>query len=240
MPSGWTLRYWPITSSTNDEAKEAARAGCSGRTIFLANEQTAGRGRRGRIWTAPRGTCLLFSLLLRERLAALDLTVLCSVALAEAIRAETGLEAAIKWPNDVMIRSRKVCGVLTEVVQGGSDPAAIVGVGLNVNLDLPAKDIPPAATSLSAELGRPVSRQLILGAVLDRVQGYLAPGSGTEGTIHDRWQQLLWRNHQGIRLADGSSVIEGIVEGVSPSGGLRLRTTTGEIRELQTGELLID
>lgn len=250
VPAGWTLRYQPTTASTNDDAREAARAGRPGRTVFLADGQTAGRGRQGRTWVAPAGTCLVFSLLLRDRLSPAACTALGAVAVVEAIQAETGLRARIKWPNDVMIASRKVCGILTEVVSAQrsafsaqhseSHQATIVGIGLNVNVDPCLADLPTTATSLAAELGRPWSREAMLNAVLGRINAYLGLGSGSGSVVHARWGELLWRSQQSVRLADGVAVLQGVVEGVAPSGALQLRMGDGSLREIRTGELLID
>ena len=241
VPPGWTLVYHEITGSTNDDARAAARVGARGRKVFLADEQSAGRGRYGRSWVAPASSCLLFSLLLKESLSPVDCTVVASVAVAETIAEETELPARIKWPNDVMIGQRKVCGILTEVVAFGDRMAIVVGIGLNVNLDLATAGLPATATSLAAELGRPVSRSLLFDLVLRRLDALLAiEPARLVPMVRARWESLLWRHSQLVRLSDGADVVEGTVEGLAASGALLLRLANGATREISTGELLLE
>jgi len=207
--------------------------------VFLADHQSAGRGRYGRSWVAPAESSLLFSILARTALEPILLTASCSVAVAAVLRESAGLAACIKWPNDVMVGERKICGVLTEAV-GAAPAATIVGVGLNVNLELDAPGLPETATSVSAELRRPFSRQRLFERILARIDAALAldPGELAAATWA-RWEALLWRRSQVVRVTDGGQEYEGIVEGLSPSGGLWLRDNAGVRIELTTAELLI-
>lgn len=241
VPSGWTLRYSQVTTSTNDDARAAARKGSPTRTVFLSEAQTAGRGRLGRNWVAPMGTSLLFSLVLREPFEPLDLTRMAAVSVAQAIAYETGLEAQVKWPNDVMLGARKVSGILTESLAGGGEASTIVGIGINVNLDLAAPGLPATATSLSAELGRTCSRASLLALVLDFLGRYLAldPAVARQNAF-DLWRKLLWRRHQVVQLADSRGVVEGVIEDVTPSGTLVLQMADGGQREVAIGELLLE
>ena len=159
LPPGWTATYLESVPSTQDVAREAAAAGSPGRTIFVANLQTAGRGRQGRSWIAPAGAALMLSTLFRERGTELfphRYTMAVSVALAQAIeQLAPGLKPEVKWPNDVMLGGRKVAGVLAESTWNEQDLAVIVGVGINVNTS--AADLAeaaPTATSIAAESGR--------------------------------------------------------------------------------------
>lgn len=162
------------------------------------------------------------------------------VSVAEAITQETGVPSRVKWPNDVMLGERKVCGILTETPSGEPEAATIVGVGINVNVDPGPAGLPPTATSLLAELGRGSSRADLFAAIITRLDGYLVhdPNS-VRGDILDRWRGLLWRRNQVVRLADQGLVIEGVIEEVTAMGSLLLRVATGETREITTGELLL-
>ncbi len=250
LPDPWFLAYRPITGSTNDDAKVAARAGRPPYGVYLSDFQTGGHGRFGRNWVAPEGACLLFSLLLADVVDPVRCTAAASVATAEAIAETTGLAARIKWPNDVMIGERKVCGILAEVVTTTFGVASVVGVGLNVNLDLGVEGLPPTATSLAHEVGHPLPRAPLLRAILTRVNLWLGQAAGSDGSggqpvmagsaVLQRWEALLWRQSQSVLLSDDGSVIEGVVEGLAPSGGLRLRLADGRVREVITGELVID
>ncbi|HEY3118797.1 MAG TPA: biotin--[acetyl-CoA-carboxylase] ligase, partial [Chloroflexota bacterium] len=214
IPVGWQLSYRAVTGSTNDDGREAASFGSGGPVVFLADDQWAGRGRYGRSWIAPAESSLLFSILARTSLEPILLTATCSVAVAEVLREATGLAARIKWPNDVMVGERKICGVLTEVV-GAAPAATIVGLGLNVNLALDAPGLPETATSVSAELGRPFSRQLLFERIIARIDTALRldPAELAAATWM-RWEALLWRRSQLVRVADGGQKWEGIVEGL--------------------------
>lgn len=239
IPPGWQLSYTALTASTSDQARQAASTGAGGPVVFLADDQWAGRGRYGRRWVAPAGSSLLFSILARTSLDPIVVTPTCSVAVAEVLQEAAGLAARIKWPNDVMIGERKICGVLTEVV-GAAPAATIVGIGLNVNLPLDTPGLPPTATSISAELGRPFSRQILFERILARVDWALAlDPRELAPALWARWEALLWRRMQSVRVADGGQEWEGIVEGLSPSGGLWLRDAKGARVELTTAELLV-
>ena len=165
--SAWTIVRLKTTTSTNDVAADLARHGAPDGTVVVADRQSAGRGRRGRLWLAPSGRCLLFSLLLRPAISptqAPRLTMLAAVAAVRAIQA-LGLTASVKWPNDVLVSKSdgrgagggggKAGGILTETeIVGDSLAYAIVGIGLNVNVkleDLAA--ISPQAASLSSQGG---------------------------------------------------------------------------------------
>ena len=239
MPDGWALHYLPITGSTNEDAKRAAIEGCPDRTIIAADEQRAGRGRLNRRWIAPPGTSLLFSVVLHRSLQPVCLTALCSVSVAEAIYETTGLAARIKWPNDVMLRDRKVCGLLTEVIPRGGRQVTIVGIGLNVNLDPAAVGLPPTATSLSNELGRTIPRRDLLLEILRRIDGYLALDDLILApTIFARWEDLLWRRQQEVQVDGEGATVRGVVEGLAPSGALRVRRLDCTRVEISVGELV--
>lgn len=240
IPLGWTLHYQPTTDSTNDDAKEAALAGCPDRTIFITDEQRAGRGRLGRHWLAPPGTSLLFSIVFRRPLPPILLTALCSVAAAEAVEQATALQARIKWPNDIMIGARKVCGVLTEVGPQHGSAVTVVGMGLNVNLDPATAGLPDTATSLSSELGRPVPREKLLRAILERIDATLVMSDALEAALRGRWEARLWRRRQLIRVDQAGTVVEGTVEGLAASGALRLATPDGRTREITVGDVLLE
>lgn len=238
VPPGWILHPVTITDSTNDDAKAAVRVGCPDRTVFLADEQRNGRGRVGRSWIAPAGSSLLVSVVLHRPLPPIVLTAACSVAVAGAIRSITGLAAQVKWPNDVMVADRKVCGILTEVVLHEGCPRTIVGIGLNVNLDPVAAGLPPTATSLSASAGRVFSRQELLTGLLTGLDGCLAL-TDVEFVpyVWNRWHELLWRRDQTIRVDREGNSISGIVAGIRASGALLVRLADGSVVEITTGDV---
>ena len=167
--------------STQSVAFALAERGAADRTVVVADQQLAGRGRRGRTWSAPAGTSLLASILVRPRLpqpllATLSLTT--AVAAAEALRRVTGVEARLKWPNDLLVSGRKIAGILLEsrmtgqAAAGGSTPngsgiVTIVGVGINLGQREFPPDLADGATSVAIETGRAPSREAVLTALLE-------------------------------------------------------------------------
>jgi len=240
---GSGILYYPSVESTNDVARALAASGSEEGIVVLADEQVSGRGRRGRRWFAPAGTCLLFSLLLRPPLTPQQcarLTMACSLALAEGVEDETGLVIELKWPNDLLIEGRKVAGILTEVVTEGERVAyAIVGIGLNVNLDFTAPDmafLEGQATSLSRELGAPVAREPLLASILNRLEvRYLALCDGW--LPHQEWRARLVTLHQQVVVSGLGSKLEGRVEDVDHDGALLLRQKDGQIVRVLTGDV---
>ena len=227
-----------MTGSTNDDARELALAGCPDRTIVVADEQRNGRGRLGRRWIAPPASSLLVSLILRRPVPSILLTALCSIAVVESIADLTGLVARIKWPNDVMLGGKKVCGILTDVLSRDDQPITVVGVGLNVNLIPTAAGLPSTAGSLSSELGRNVDRAALLEALLGRIDRHLKlADEGLRSKIWSRWEALLWRRRQAVRVEQDGPTLYGVVEGLSPSGALRLRAPDGELIEVSVGDV---
>jgi BirA family biotin operon repressor/biotin-[acetyl-CoA-carboxylase] ligase len=219
--------HFRLTDSTNERAKALAETGAPHGTLVTADEQTAGRGRQGRTWSAPPGTSLLLSLLLRgleERHALLPLTA--AVAVCDAL---PDLDCKIKWPNDVWLGGRKLCGILLE----GRPQAgwAVLGLGLNVNLRV--EDLPPelreTATSIAAAAGEPRDVEEELAALLDSLDRWIA---APEGEVLAAWRERDALVGRRVRWADG----EGQAAGIDDSGALLVETDDGVV-ELNAGEI---
>ncbi|UCC78111.1 MAG: biotin--[acetyl-CoA-carboxylase] ligase, partial [Anaerolineales bacterium] len=167
---GRQVVYCPTIDSTNSVAKTLAQQGAPEGTLVIADEQTAGRGRLGRRWLAPRGTCLLFSLVFRPGLKvdrAQSLNMICGLGIRQAIHELTALPAQLKWPNDIMLHGRKTGGILTEMSSSGERlDYVVVGIGLNVNVDISALPAEFRATSIAHELGRTIPRLPLLNEAL--------------------------------------------------------------------------
>lgn len=238
VPGGWSLSYRPVTESTNDDARSAAASGCPDRSVFLADLQTRGRGRLGRAWVAPAGACLLFSIVFRKAVSPITLVALCSISVADAVRSLTGLSPRIKWPNDVMLGDRKLAGILAEVVSRGQTRATVVGIGLNVNLDPVAAGLPASAISLSHASGRMWSRPTLLTMILQNIErDYDRDPATLRATVWPRWEALLWRRRQQIRLDAEDRTLIGTVEGLGPSGTLIVREDSGNAVEVTVGDI---
>jgi BirA family transcriptional regulator, biotin operon repressor / biotin---[acetyl-CoA-carboxylase] ligase len=209
-----------LTDSTNERAKLLAAAGAPHGTLVTADEQEAGRGRQGRVWTAPPGTAVLMSVVLRELDELLPLTA--AVAISEALP----LEAAIKWPNDVWIDGRKVAGILVE--GRPQDGWAVLGIGLNVTTE----DFPPelAETATSLRLaGVETTRAQVLTDILGSLSGWL--GSPRDAVLR-AWRERDALKGKRVRWSDG----EGIAAGVDDSGALLVETGNGRVT-LDAGEV---
>jgi BirA family transcriptional regulator, biotin operon repressor / biotin---[acetyl-CoA-carboxylase] ligase len=168
------------------------------------------------------------------------LTMVCSIAACDAIESVTGARMEIKWPNDLMLNGLKLAGVLTEVSWAAEGRFAVVGMGINVNFDPPALEgIPPTATSLLRETKAEVSRPLLLGAVLARLDELLAMDATLEPFVRSQWARRLWRQRQKVTVADGGTVLEGIFEGVDEEGVMLLRLDDGTLMPVRVGDLVV-
>lgn len=171
---GQTIYFYEETDTTNNRARELALEGAPEGTLVVAEKQTAGRGRRGKVWESPLGTGIWMSLVLRPQIAPAEasvLTLLCGLATAEAIEAETGLSAGIKWPNDILINGKKAVGILTEMDCEMSEVHFVIpGIGINVNTASFPPEIAEIATSLYLECGKTISRRRLVHKVLERLE----------------------------------------------------------------------
>jgi BirA family biotin operon repressor/biotin-[acetyl-CoA-carboxylase] ligase len=236
------VKYFESIGSTNDEALAWAAAGARDLSIVITDEQTAGRGRQNRKWLTPRGTALAFSLILRptaEEKPHLSRTVgLAALAVAESLRTR-GLAAQIKWPNDVLIDERKVCGILVESVWSGEEVDCVVlGIGVNVLKGSvpPTEDLLFPATSLEAELGQPPERVEVLSAILVAFLA-LRPRLISDELV-SQWQGLLAFHGKTVQVETGTTPpISGTVNGLDLDGSLRLLNEHGEIVTVRFGDV---
>jgi BirA family transcriptional regulator, biotin operon repressor / biotin---[acetyl-CoA-carboxylase] ligase len=242
------LRYFEQTGSTNDAALAWAAADAPDLALVYAEEQTAGRGRGSRRWFTPPGAALAFSLVLRP-LYGKDQTTpffsaLGALAVCEVLAAQ-GLHPEIKWPNDVLLNRRKVCGILAESVWLGDHVASIVlGIGLNIS---PAAVPPPEqlnfpATCLESELpGPPHQFQTLerLGLLQQILQAALYwRGLVATGIFLNAWEERLAFCGEQVEVrVEGQHSRTGQVEGIDPDGSLRLRSPQGQVFTIQFGEV---
>jgi BirA family biotin operon repressor/biotin-[acetyl-CoA-carboxylase] ligase len=209
--------------------------------LLVADAQTSGRGRLQRTWWAPAGTSLLLSLILAPALhptKAQQLTMICSLAVCDAILGLTGLEAQVKWPNDVIIGGRKVCGILTDLdVRGEELRWSIVGIGINVNVEW--QEAPPLrspATSLLEETGQPVSRLRLLVSLLSLLETrYLALLAGH--SFHEEWAGQMATLGKQVQVLSEHEQYQGLAAGVDEDGALLLQEQGGQVRRILAGDV---
>ena len=225
---GAPLFYFPTITSTNDVAARLASGGAPEGATVAAEAQTLGRGRLGRTWFSPQGAGLYVSIVIRPDAGGRAgtgglptgpglpavLTLASGVALAEAVRETTGLQAEIKWPNDLVCERRKLAGILAEAsAQGSGLEHVILGFGVNIRPVTYPPDVAGRATSIEAELGRPIDRGLLFAKALERVSACReAIRRGDVGGVLERWRRL------------SPSAVGAWVEWRAPGGAVRGRT----------------
>lgn len=240
----FTIHRYESVTSTNDVAIRMAEEGAPEGTVVIASEQTAGRGRHGRRWSSPAGSGLYLSVVFRPPLA-LDhlwqIGFMAAVASAEAISRVSQLSALVKWPNDVLLNERKVCGILTEArspAAGGRSPV-IVGIGVNVNtLDFPP-EIARMATSLALETGVPIAVEHVEHALLEclgtRYEQLMAGGFGP---ILGAWKTLDCTAGHEVTVHTPEGEVCGTAQGVDCHGNLVVRQSDGSQVSVASGEVV--
>jgi len=241
---GREIVYYDTVTSTNVVAKKLAIEGYPEGTVIVAEEQTGGRGRMGRAWFSPWGKNVMFSLVLNPRVDLTQLpqlTMLAAVAVAGAIHAATGVKAGIKWPNDLMLDGKKVCGILTEMsAEMDQVNYLVVGVGLNVNVD--ENEFPPEvkeiATSLKIMAGDKINRAELLREILRHMDRYYLIWQQQGFTpVLKEWKENSVNLGQRAKVIFSGEVWEGICEDVDFDGALLLRLPGGSIKRFVAGEV---
>lgn len=252
--------FLPIVDSTNTQAMALARTGLQEGVVVLTDSQTAGKGRLGRRWVDRSGLDVLSSTLLRPLFPPYLLVMIASLAVVDAIAETSTLHATIKWPNDVLVRDRKIAGILIETSHDFSGrTVAIVGIGVNVNGQLPPfseseglqenRPLGARATTLEAECGRPLCRETFVAHLLRSLETrYLAlqqeareapamPLGLTSHSIRAQWRSQLSTLGRTIEVRQGDALISGIAEDVDDSGELLLRRLSGDIVTITWGDI---
>jgi BirA family biotin operon repressor/biotin-[acetyl-CoA-carboxylase] ligase len=226
------VRWLVETDSTNQYALDRARTGETGELVVVADHQRAGRGRLGRTWSAPPGASLLVSVLLRPNLATEDrhlVVMAAAVAMADAVAVTTGVEAELKWPNDLLVGSRKLAGILAEA----SADAVVVGIGVNLDWpEIPA-ELAEIATACNLEGGRPATREDLLDAFLTRYAAALDDLAATRRAYARRLATVGRR----VRVERPDSPLVGTAVGIDDSGRL-LVDVDGTTHAVAAGDVI--
>ncbi|MCY3559191.1 MAG: biotin--[acetyl-CoA-carboxylase] ligase [Chloroflexi bacterium] len=239
---GQHFHYFVQTTSTMDDARRLAEDGAPHGTVVVADEQTAGRGTKGRIWVSPPGQSIHATIIVRPDIEQLKrLSIVSPVATTDAVCATTPLEPTIKWPNDVQIDQRKLGGILIEAEWRDRQPGyALVGIGLNVNFDPApwATQIDRPATSLMIELGARLEREPVLAALLNAFESRYRQAGTRE--LHEIWiARLNTLNREVTVTLTTGERIEGKAVAVDGSGALTVQTTDGDLRTFIAGEVTL-
>jgi BirA family transcriptional regulator, biotin operon repressor / biotin---[acetyl-CoA-carboxylase] ligase len=237
------VHYFRI-DSTNTAALGMAAAGAAEGTVVLAEEQTAGRGRFGRTWYSEKSSGIYASVILRPILTpavAPVLTLMAGVAAQSALARATGLSPDIRWPNDLLLGGKKLCGILTEMsAEVDRLHAVVIGIGINVNHRAIPEELRPIATSLRLEGGKIYSRLQILVALLKEIEHHyrVLRDDGTAAII-SRWTAASsYARGKRIRVATGGATFEAVTAGLEPHGALRVRRDDGRQEALVAAEIV--
>ena len=241
--AGKTVHFARETDSTNLWIKRLAKEGASEGTLALAEFQSAGRGRLGRSWEVPEGTSVMMSILLRPKFEpqyAPTLTLVMGMAVAKAVK-NLGFDVSIKWPNDVVVSHKKICGILTEMgVRDGKIDYAVIGVGINVNIKEFPEEMADKATSLYLESGREFDRNQIPGLVMEAFEEYYEKFAATcdLSGLKEEYESILANYNQPVRVL-AKEPYEGVARGITDGGELLVEKTDGTIVAVSAGEVSV-
>ena len=241
--AGKTVHFARETDSTNLWIKRLAKEGASEGTLALAEFQSAGRGRLGRSWEVPEGTSVMMSILLRPKFEpqyAPTLTLVMGMAVAKAVK-NLGFDVSIKWPNDVVVSHKKICGILTEMgVRDGKIDYAVIGVGINVNIREFPEEMADKATSLYLESGKEFDRSQIPGLVMEAFEKYYEKFTATcdLSGLKEEYESILANYNQPVRVL-AKEPYEGVARGITDGGELLVEKTDGTIVAVSAGEVSV-
>ena len=242
---GHELVYYDEIDSTNNEAKRRADKGAAEGLLIVADSQTGGKGRRGRVWQTPPGTNIAMSFLLRPDFSpdmAPMLTLVMAMATAEGIQDVTGTEAGIKWPNDIVLNGRKVVGILTEMT---AEPDyihdVIIGTGINVNTKEFPLEIRATATSLFIETGHIWPRAEITGAVINAFEKYYEIFRKTDSLagLSKEYNKKCVNTGKRVRVLDPKGEYEADAHGINGTGELAVKKDDGSLVNVYAGEVSV-
>lgn len=241
---GRKILFFDETDSTNNEIKRIADYNKEG-ILAIAEHQSAGKGRRGRTWESPAGSGIWMSFLLRPCVTpdkASQITLIAALAAAEAIRKVTGLEAYIKWPNDIVVNNKKIVGILTEMsTQIDYINYVVVGIGINVNTEEFPKDISAYASSLKIEGGKNVSRSRIVAELLESFEKHYETfcTDGNLSGIKDEYESMLINRGKDVIIIEKDTQIVRKALGIDQSGELLVQDEYGNITAVFSGEVSV-
>ena len=243
--AGKNVVYYDEIDSTNNRAKEAGDNGAAHGTLFVADMQVAGKGRRGRVWKSPSGSSIYMTILLYPDIPpvkAPQLTLLMAIAVAEGIQEVTGLETKIKWPNDIVYQGKKLCGILTEM-SADMDQIhyVIVGIGINVQMTDFPKEIQNTATSLKLVTGKTLLRNELLAKVLEEFEVLYEQFVSAESlkNLKAEYESRLANKDNRVNVLAPSGAWQGICLGIKEDGALLVQREDGKVEEVIAGEVSV-
>ncbi len=243
--AGRKVVYYDETDSTNNRAKDSGEKNGAHGTLFIADKQNAGKGRRGRAWESPSGKSIYMTILLRPQITpdkAPMLTLIMGLSVAEGIRKVSGAETAIKWPNDIVMNKKKVCGILTEMAtEMEYVNYVVIGVGINVNQEYFSEGIKEIATSLYEETGTVYQRSELIAAVLERFEkNYeMFLETGDLSAVRKAYDSILVNRGQEVKVLEPGNEYRAVAEGINKNGELIVRLSDGRQKNIFAGEVSV-
>lgn len=237
--------FLETVDSTNNYLKRAAEDGAVNGTLAVAEEQTGGKGRRGRSWETPKGTNIAMTILLRPEIRpehASRLTLLMAMAVVRGIQKETGLQAEIKWPNDVVVDGHKVCGILTEMnTEVDYINYVVIGTGINVNQTEFPEEIREIAGSLKLSAGHPVARAGLIASIMEELEDLYEVFLKTEdlSALKDEYNRNCVTCGHEIRVLEPGHEYTGMTDGINDLGELVVKKADGETVCVYAGEVSV-
>lgn len=243
--AGRQVVYFEETDSTNNQAKRLAEAGAVHGTLVVAEQQSAGKGRRGKSWSSPPGTGIFMSLVLKPELkpeCASMLTLVAALSVSRAVEEVTGLKPMIKWPNDLVVNKKKVTGILTEMsAEPGKIQYIVVGIGINVNMEEFPEEIRKTATSLRLEAGHAISREELTAVFLKYFEedfGSFEKTSDLRLLLEEYNKRLINRDNM-VKILDPAGEYKGKALGINERGGLMVERDNHDIEVITSGEVSV-
>ena len=240
---GKEIEFYEEIDSTNIRAKNWSQEGAQEGSLVIAEMQNAGRGRMGRHWSSPKGEGIWMSLIVRphidiEKIS--QITILAGLSMCASIREETGLNVGIKWPNDLVVNNKKICGILCEMVKTTEGPAVIIGIGVNVNSKQFPDDL-PYATSLYLASQKVFSRETIIEKFLSdfekRYKVYIQTCSLVK--FIEEYKNLCINLNNEVKIIEKQEEFMGVVKDIDEDGRLIIEKEDGHIRHILSGEVSV-
>ena len=238
--AGKSIFVFKETDSTNIQAKAGGEKGEPHGTLYVAESQSAGRGRRGRRWESPAGESIYMSLLLRPEFPPVKapmLTLVMALAVARALREQTGVDVQIKWPNDLVVQGRKICGILTEM----SIDYVVIGIGINVNQNEFPEELKDCASSLKMETGRRFRRSHLIAAVMEHFEMYYEQflQEGSLAGLRKEYNELLVNKDRQVKILEPGNHYEAYALGINDTGELIVEKEDGSVQNIFAGEVSV-
>ena len=242
--AGKTCLCFDILDSTQEYGKELAKTESVHGTLIVADTQTAGKGRRGRIWQSPKGTTISMSLCLEPKISVehiSGMTLVMALAVAEAIKELTGSEPQIKWPNDIVVNGKKICGILTELCFQNGKGIVIIGVGINVNTEEFPEEIREIASSLKIETGKEICREALIASVMKYFERFYEQYEKTEdlSLLREAYENMLANRDRCVHVLDPQQPYQGVAKGITDAGNLIVVREDGTTCEVYSGEVSV-